>query len=140
MGTIFHSRECMCLNIVYHPLSYLNNSFNTLLLYIEVDGANPGRKFDPSVSHIAFGADCFCLKSVFHWILRLRWVPNATKNETNNMKSTCPMQTQLWCTQRHLYSTCLHWGLVLAFALGVTQILACPTCWYRQREIVAFGV
>ena len=31
------------------------------------------------------------LKTVFHWIARLRWVPNATKNKTNNMKSTWPM-------------------------------------------------
>ena len=30
-------------------------------------------------------------KPVFHWISRLRWVPNTTKNETNNMKSTWPM-------------------------------------------------
>ena len=58
------------------------------------------------------------LKPVFHWILkpvfyilRLRWVPNATKNKIINMKSTCPKQTQLWRSQRHLYSTCSRWGL-----------------------------
>ena len=39
------------------------------------------------------------------------------------------MQTQLWRTQRDLYSTCSCWGLafgvtqILGFALGVTQIL-----------------
>ena len=49
-----------------------------------------------------------------------RWVPNATKNETNNMKSKWPTPASHVGTQRHLYSTCSHWGL----ALGVTQILA----------------
>ena len=46
------------------------------------------------------------------------------------MKSTCPMQNQLWLTQRELYSTGSRWGLalgvtqILAFSFGVTQILA----------------
>ena len=59
------------------------------------------------------------LNPVFDWMLRLRLILNATQNETSNMKSSCPMQTQLWHTQRQLYSTGLRWG----FALGVTHIL-----------------
>ena len=48
------------------------------------------------------------LKPVFHQKLHLRWVGNATKNETNNTKSTWPTQTQP--TQ---YQTWLELGLKL---------------------------
>ena len=60
------------------------------------------------------------LKAVFHWISRLHWAPNATKNETNNMKSTWPTPAPPLGTKRHLYYTCVHRGL----ALRVAQILA----------------
>ena len=67
------------------------------------------------------------LKLVFHWIFHLHWVPNATNNETNNMKYACLKQTHLWRMQRKLYSTGPRWGFalgvmqILGFALGVTQ-------------------
>ena len=35
------------------------------------------------------------LKSIFHKKPPLHWIPNANQSETNNMKLTCPMQTQL---------------------------------------------
>ena len=58
------------------------------------------------------------LITVFHWIWHLRWVPNVTKIETNNMKSTWPTPAPRG-TQHDLYSICLRWG----FALGVTKIV-----------------
>ena len=44
-------------------------------------------------------------KPIFHQQKRLHWVPNANKNETNNMKSTCPMHTQPFLTRHKPYST-----------------------------------
>ena len=32
------------------------------------------------------------LKPIFHWKLCSRWLPNASESDTNNMKSTWPMQ------------------------------------------------
>ena len=32
------------------------------------------------------------LKPIFHWILGLHWLPKANEINTNNMKSTWPMQ------------------------------------------------
>ena len=70
------------------------------------------------------------LKPIFHWILGLRWLPNANKMDTNNMKSTLQRENFALGTQRHLYTTCWHWGLalgvkqMLVFTLGVTQFLA----------------
>ena len=57
------------------------------------------------------------------------------------MKSTCPTQTQLWGTQRELYSTGSHWGFkfgvmqILVFTLAVTQILAVLDTNMQKRNI-----
>ena len=49
------------------------------------------------------------LKPIFHQKLRARWLPNADKNESNNMKLTCPTRTTSDSAQHKLYSTYLHW-------------------------------
>ena len=45
------------------------------------------------------------LKPIFHRKLRSSWLPNTNEIDTNNMKCTCPLQTQPLHTQRELYST-----------------------------------
>ena len=32
----------------------------------------------------------YCLKPIFHWVLGLRWLPNANEIDTKNMKCTWP--------------------------------------------------
>ena len=62
------------------------------------------------------------VNSIFHQILRSRWVPNANEIDTNNMKCTCPTQTQLYRIKRKPYSTgsrCGSCWVLYRFALGI---------------------
>ena len=44
-------------------------------------------------------------KPIFHQKPHLRWLPNVNKKKTNNMKSTCPMQTKPSRSKYEPYST-----------------------------------
>ena len=87
-------------------------------------------------------------KLIFHWKLCSHWLPNASESNTNNMKSTWP--TREFCIGDpmlpifHLFvlEVCIGGNAILAFALGVTQILAflIPTCRYSERKTLALGV
>ena len=59
------------------------------------------------------------LKPIFHRKLGLRWLQNAKKINTKDMKCTCPTPAPTPEAQRHLYSTDWRRGL----ASGLTQIL-----------------
>ena len=65
--------------------------------------------------------------------------PTRTKNETNNLKSTCPRPGQPSHIQRKLYSTGLRWGSHWAHDASrwvhdaspwVCDASWIPTCWY----------
>ena len=58
-------------------------------------------------------------KSKFQQKTGLRLVPNSTEIDANNMKCTCPTQTQCSRTQRDLYSTCSCWDHVGVIGTGV---------------------
>ena len=66
----------------------------------------------PIVSTVIFifytANPCPCHRPIFHWKLRLRWLPNTNEIDTN-MKSTSPMQCQREIAQREVYSTGLRW-------------------------------
>ena len=68
---------------------------------------------------LTFSSKSCTYKPIFHQKLRLRWLLNAREQETNNMKSTCPTQTQPLRTQRELF----HW-VALGLAFGIIG-----SCW-----------
>ena len=69
----------------------------------------------------------FSVKPVFHQKPHLCWVPNANKNRTNNMKSTCPTQIQPLCTKHELYSPGSRW---------VHKLFWIPICCHKMVMFV----
>ena len=68
---------------------------------------------------------------IFHQETRSRWLLNANKNETNEMKLTCTVQAQPWRTQRTLYYSA-RWFMRVQRGLRTLVHWAfwIPTCWY----------
>ena len=74
------------------------------------------------------------VKPIFNQKLGSLWVPNGNKIDTNNTKSTWPMQIQPWHTQRELYSIGSRW-LRGGFALDLWRVALDLWCFALGQQV-----